>query len=227
MYAYRGRAGTVADDAAFTAGLLDRAAATGERQVRAWVPRRHVAFGRRDATADGYAEAVAAAERRGFQAVERSVGGRAVAHAGATVAVAVAEPVTDLREGVTDRYDRVLEACQRTLWDLGAPVQRGEPDAAFCPGSHSLSYRGKLAGVAQRLRADAALTAGVVVVDGREAVGDVLAPVYAALGVPFDPASVGSVARAGGPADPPAVRDALEAALVDGDPTVEAVDRYT
>ncbi|MFD1526367.1 lipoate--protein ligase family protein, partial [Halolamina salina] len=53
----------------------------------------------------------------------------------------------------------------------------------------------------------------------REEIGDVLDPVYDALGVPFDPNSVGSVAAAGGSNDPKEVARALEDAIVDGRPT--------
>ena len=51
-----------------------------------------------------------------------------------------------------------------------------------------------------------------------------LDPVYGALSVPFDPASVGSVAASGGPADPERVARAVESALVgDRDVRVERV----
>ena len=54
------------------------------------------------------------------------------------------------------------------------------------------------------------------VVRDHDAIADVLVPVYSALGVPFDPDSVGSVARAGGDGDPKAVVEAVGAALVEG-----------
>ncbi len=73
---------------------------------------------------------------------------------------------------------------------------------------------GKVAGIAQRVRQDAALVSGCVTVAQRGPIRAVLAPVYDALGVPFDPDTVGSVAAAGGPDDPAAVRDALTAGLV-------------
>jgi lipoate-protein ligase A len=87
---------------------------------------------------------------------------------------------------------------------------------------------GKVAGIAQRIQSDAALVAGCVLVDDRAALVDVLDAVYEALAVPFDPASVATVANTGGPTDPAAVCRALERAFV-GDPSddrvrVEAVD---
>jgi len=60
------------------------------------------------------------------------------------------------------------------------------------------------------------MVSGVVVVTDEPEIRDVLDPVYTALEVPFDPASVGSVAAAGGPTQPEPVARALEAAVLDG-----------
>lgn len=216
MRVLRGRGDDPSRDRAVTAEMLRRTVETGEAALRVWRPHRHVAFGRRDANAAGYAAAREAAAERGFPPVERDVGGRAVATTGAAVAVAWARPIDDVRRGIDERYDEATQTLQRCLWRLGVPVQRGEPPGSFCPGGHSLSWRGKVAGLAQHVKKGAALVGGVVIVDDREAVADVLEPVYAALEVPFEPDSVGSLARAGGPDDPEAVVEAIEAAFVDG-----------
>jgi hypothetical protein len=71
---------------------------------------------------------------------------------------------------------------------------------SFCPGAHSLRADGKLVGIAQRVRRDVGFTAGVAVVRDYGLIGNVFSPVYDALGVPFHPKSVGSVARVGGDA---------------------------
>lgn len=189
------------------------------------IPRRRVAFGRRDRRLAGYDRAQEVADERGFRPVERVVGGRAVAFDGATtVAFARAEPVEEERAGIAERYDRILKDVAGALADAGAAVERGEPGNSFCPGSHSLSGPGgKLAGVAQRVRADAAVAAGVLLVTADNELRGVLEGVYGALGVEFDPDSVGSIAAAGGPADPVRVRRRVEAALV-GDGPIDAVD---
>lgn len=217
----RGRASTPMADREATAALLDRAAETGHPGVRAWVPHRQVAFGRRDVRASGYDRARRAATRRGYAAVDRRVGGRAVAYTGRTVAFVHALPIDDPRRGIEARYDAAVGAIRDALRSLGAAVECGEPPDAFCPGAHSVRARdgGKVAGVAQRIRSDAALVGGCVPVDDRAAQRAVLAPVYDALGVPLDPDAVGSVAAAGGPADSDRVALALEAALVAGRPT--------
>ena len=181
------------------------------------IPRRRVAFGRRDATAEGYERATAVAEAFGFDPVERSVGGRAVAHTGRTLSFAVTLPSSAPRSGIGARYETATRAVLDALRGLGAEVQAGEPDAAFCPGDHSVRVAddGKIAGIAQRVRTDSAVVAGCVVVSSVDAdeIAAVLDPVYRALDVPFDPASVGSVSAAGGPDDPGRVGRALRDAL--------------
>ena len=221
---YRGRASGPATDQAVTVDMLTETAETGVPAVRVWRPHRQVAFGRRDSHADGYEAAQAAASDRGYHPTERRVGGRAVAYTGRTLAIASTVPIEDIRRGMCDRYSEISETLVDALSDLGADVTRGEPNDAYCPGSHSVSSvdaagepRGKLAGVAQRVQSGAALVAACLTVaeaDESE-LRAVLGPVYEAINVSFDPASVGSVATAGGPDDPAVVRRAVEDALVD------------
>lgn len=223
MRVLRGRADTVEADRALTAQLREHAAVEREPAVRVWQPPRQVAFGRRDAGATGYDRARRIARNRGYTPVGRSVGGRAVAYHGTTVAFARAEPVEDARTGLQDRYAAVTEALESALDRVDVDVEVGEPSDSFCPGSHSLSADGaKIAGIAQRVTTDAALVAGIVVPRDRWPLAEVLAAVYDALDVPFDPDSVGSVAAAGGDPEPERLRDAIEAALVgEREPTIE------
>jgi lipoate-protein ligase A len=216
MRVLRGRADTIEEDRAVTRALADDVEASGEPVVRAWTPHRQVAFGRRDTRSDGYDRAREAAEARGFPAYERDVGGRAVAYTGNTVAFVRVEPVADFRRGTDERYDRAVEEVRGALRSLGVGAWEGEPPNAFCPGAHSLSTdAGKVVGVAQRVRQGSAAVAGIVVVRDHEEIADVLDHVYGALGVPFDPDTVGSVAASGGPADPMRVARAVESAFVD------------
>ncbi|WP_235063451.1 lipoate--protein ligase family protein [Candidatus Halobonum tyrrellensis] len=225
MRVYRGRRATRDADLKATAAVLAAAAGTGVPALRVWAPGRQLAFGRRDATEPGYERAKRAARERGFPPVERSVGGRAVAYAGTTLAFAHAVPLADPRSGLDDRYTAAVDTLVDALAGVGADVAAGEPPDSFCPGAHSVRAvgGGKVAGVAQRVRRGAALVAGCVVVAERAALRDVLVPVYGALGVPLDPDSVDSVADAGGPRKPERVRDAIERAFVAGR-TVERAD---
>lgn len=219
-----GRRGDPDADAVATRALRDRVAETCQPAVRVWAPHRIVAFGRRDTTRDGYQRAADVARERGFDPVERSVGGRAVAYDGeTTLAFARFEPVDDVRGGLDARYEALTADVQRAFRRLGVAAERGEPPESFCPGQHSLQRDGKLAGIAQRVTKGAAVTSGVCVVDRYDELADVLDAVYDALDVPFDPDTVGSVARAGGTAAPDVVRETLEAELV-GDRERDVVD---
>ena len=230
MRLYRGGFETPAADREPTADLL-ASAADGVPAVRVTQPPRQVAFGRRDARESGFEAAKRAAEEAGFPPVERDVGGRAVAYTGSTLSFGVAVPAGDGRGSIGSRYETATETLRDALHGLGADVVRGEPPAAFCPGDHSLRVAGgeralnspaddggKVAGLAQRVRADAALVAGVLVVSAADPdpIARVTEPIYDALDVPFDPASVGSVADAGGPDAPTAVARAVETAFVEG-----------
>ncbi len=220
MDVVRGRRDTPAADRELTAELLARAATEDVAAVRVWTPHRQLAFGRRDATRDRYSRACALAREHGYQPIERRVGGRAVAYTGTTLAFAVAVPTADARGGIDERYEAARTVVREALVDRGAALGDGEPAASFCPGAHSIRVTGggKVAGIAQRVRRDAALVAGCLVVtdDDADAIGAVLDPVYRTLDVAFDPASVGSVATAGGPRDVGAVARAVESAFVGG-----------
>ena len=215
MRIVRGYLPDVERDRTATRRLADRLG-TGEPVLRVWTPPRQVAFGRRDAAADGYDLARQRAHDHGYEPVERSVGGRAVAYSGETVAFVYGVPTDGERDGIQRRYDAVTDLLRRALEDLGVAAGRGEPEGAFCPGDHSLQHGGKIAGLAQRVRRESAVVGGCVVALERDEadLASVLAPVYDALGVPFDPDAVGSVEGAGGPDSVEAVLDAIEAAFV-------------
>ncbi|AHG02668.1 biotin/lipoate A/B protein ligase [Halobacterium sp. DL1] len=222
MRVLRGRAADREADREATRDLMEFVREHGEPAVRVWAPGRQLAFGRRDANEDGYDDARAAAREHGFPPEERGVGGRAVAYTETTLAFARIEPVADVRTGLGERYDAMVADVVDALDAVGVDASEGEPPDSFCPGDHSVSADGKLAGVAQRVTKGAALTSGVLVVDDHEEIARVLADVYPALGVAFDPESVGSVAASGG--DTERVRDELEDALVgDADPDVRWV----
>lgn len=228
MHVVRGSVADTERDRAATHELAALVERTGRPAVRAWTPPRQVAFGRRDASADGYARARQTALDRGYDPVERRVGGRAVAYTGETVAFVHAVPTDGARTGIQNRYDRTTETLRDALGSLGARVRPGEPPGAFCPGDHSLQGDGKVVGIAQRVQREVALVGGCVVVAARDEVdiAGVLQQVYGALGVAFDSDSVGSVEGAGGPGEPEAVVDAIESAFV-GDSDPEPVDVAT
>lgn len=223
MRVVRGRGKTPEADREITSELVEETAASTEPAVRVWTPHRSVAFGRRDANRDGYERAKTIAREHDFHVVERSVGGHAVAFTGNTVAFLRAEPVEETRTDIEGRYEALETTLEAGLESLGVDVERGEPDGAFCPGCHSLSVRGKIAGLAQRVKRDVAVVSGVLVVRDHDAIADILEPIYSALDIEFDPDAIGSVARAGSPSDPETVIRALETALSDENARIEQV----
>jgi lipoate-protein ligase A len=154
-----------------------------------------VAFGPRDLVEPGAPAAVAAARARGFAAVERLAGGRAAVFHEGTVAFSWAIPDPSPREGIRGRFEELAGIVAEALRSLGVDARIGEVPGEYCPGEHSVNARGerKLMGVGQRVVARAAHVGGVVVVSGADRVRDALVPVYAALELPWDPATVGSV----------------------------------
>jgi octanoyl-[GcvH]:protein N-octanoyltransferase len=184
-------------DTALSRALLERVAA-GELAdtLRISRPGPAVAFGRRDAIADGYAEAVAAARAGGFEAVERLAGGRASVFHEQTLHIGLATHDSDPRGGVTRRFEQVAETLARAFVALGVDAGVGDVPGEYCPGEHSVNARGatKLAGLGQRVIRDGAYVGGVVVVDGAARIREGLAPVYAALGLDWLPETTGALA---------------------------------
>lgn len=222
MHVVRGSVSQVDRDRQVTREVVSVVERTGRPAVRVWTPPRQVAFGRRDASTEGYARARQMAADCGYVPVERRVGGRAVAHTGETIAFVHAVPTAVGRSGIQDRYEAATATLESALRATGADVRRGEPPESFCPGDHSLQADGKVTGIAQRVERDVAVVAGCVVVaagDERDIAG-VLDPIYGVLDVGFDSATVGSVESAGGPGDSEAVAATIETAVV-GDSEVE------
>jgi octanoyl-[GcvH]:protein N-octanoyltransferase len=154
-----------------------------------------VAFGPRDRVEPGFAEAVAAARSHGFAAVERLAGGRAAVFHEGTIAFSWAIPDSSARERIRPRFELLADIMVEAIRSLGIDARVGEVPGEYCPGEHSVNARGrrKLMGVGQRVVAGAAHVGGVIVVSGTDRVRQVLLPVYAALGLDWEPATVGSL----------------------------------
>jgi octanoyl-[GcvH]:protein N-octanoyltransferase len=185
-------------DTAVSEATMRRVAA-GElpETLRLARPARVVAFAKRDALSDGYAEAVAAARAAGFGSVLRLAGGRAAVFHEGTLELAHAVPDPDPRPTIHARFEETAELVARALARLGVDARVGEVPGEYCPGRWSVNAGGarKLAGIGQRVISGGAHVGTVIVVDDAAAVRDVLEPVYAALGLAWDPATVGAVGR--------------------------------
>ena len=195
-------------DTAVNRALMERVGAGHlPETLRLARPGAMVAFAKQDAVADGYAEAVTAARSGGFEAILRLAGGRAAVFHEGTLALSHAVPDPDPRPGIHSRFEATAALIARALKRLGVDARVGEVRGEYCPGGYSVNARGevKLAGIGQRLISGASHMGGVIVANGEQRIRDVLIPVYAALGLDWDPATAGSAA---------ASVDDLEAAIV-------------
>jgi octanoyl-[GcvH]:protein N-octanoyltransferase len=197
-------------DAAVSRATLERVAA-GElpETLRVARPGRVVAFGKRDVLAPGYARAVEAARAAGYATVTRLGGGRAAVFHEETLELAHAVADPDPRPGINDRFEAEATLVAEALGTLGVDARLGEVAGEYCPGRWSVNEGGrrKLAGLGQRVIHGGAHVGTILVVSDAASIARLLGPVYAALELDWDPATVGAVSR---PWE--AVRDALLAA---------------
>lgn len=194
-------------------GALLRRAGRGEHtgRLRVYRPSRPmVAFGRRDTRLPGFPAAVRLCREAGFVPVVRPTGGRAVACTTAALVVDHVrwEPLAVNR--MSARFSEYGALLADVLAEHGIDARVGEVPGEYCPGAHSVNARGevKLIGTAQRIVRDAWLFSSVVVYDDADVLRPLLAGVYDALELPFDPASVGAVAD-----EATVTLDALETAI--------------
>ena len=91
----------------------------------------------------------------------------------------------------------------------------GEVPGEYCPGAWSVNAggRAKLVGIGQRLISGGAHVGGVIVVGDSAGMRELLVPVYDALELEWDPATVGSVEDEVGPTALDTVEDAILAEL--------------
>lgn len=183
-------------DAALSAAVMRRVAA-GElpETLRIASAGPVVAFGKRDRLAPGCSAAVVAAGELGMGAVLRLGGGRAAVFHEGTLELSHAVPDPDPRSGIEDRFELMAGAIVGALGRLGVCAQVGEVPGEYCPGRYSVGVGGrrKLAGIGQRVISGGSHTGAAIVVDDAERVRRVLVPVYRALDLQWDPATVGAV----------------------------------
>jgi lipoate-protein ligase A len=122
-----------------------------------------------------------------------------------------AVPDAEPRGGIHDRFARSAGRLARALARVGVDTRVGEVPGEYCPGRYSVNARGvaKLAGIGQRVVGGGSHTGVVLVVEGEDRINGVLEPVYAALGLDWEPAASGSVRSEAPGASWSAVRDAI------------------
>lgn len=204
-----------------TLALL-REVASGARgaTLRIYQPKATVAFGRRDELNPGFARAVAACTRHGFDTLVRKVGGHAAAYHPGCLVVDHFQPAPDAKTGTTLRYRLFGELYARALQQVGVDARVGQIPAEYCPGEYSVhavlgggraGERIKLVGTAQRVVSGAWwFSTGIVVADSAP-LRQVTSDVYAALGLELDPATVGAARDA----NPQLLMEDLEDAIIE------------
>lgn len=205
-------------DTAISWALLYRAAAgTQPETLRLFRPARVVALGPSDRLSPGFDAARVAARAAGFTAVDRLAGGRAALFHEQTIAFAWTVPDTEARAHIRERYEAMSNLIAQALRRLGVDARVGAVPGEYCPGDYSVNARGatKLMGVGQRVFVHAAHVGGVICVDGAPLLRDVLTPVYASLGLAWDPATSGSVADELGEAGTGRLWDTVFDAILD------------
>ena len=163
-----------------------------------WRARRAVvAFAKHDALAPGYARGRRGG--RGGRASRPCCGSRAGAPRCSTRARSSWRtpcPTRTRAQGIHARFEATAELIARALRRLGVDARVGEVPGEYCPGRWSVNARGerKLAGIGQRLIAAARTWAACSWSRTPPRVRRVLVPVYEALGLDWEPATVGAVA---------------------------------
>ena len=156
------------------------------------------AFSRRDTLMPEYAAAAEVARSHGFEPVIRPVGGRLAAYDEASLVLHLRSGHPDPRTTITDRFVVFAELLREALSGLGLDdVRVGRVPGEYCSGEWSVNSGGryKLAGTGQRVNRHGYLFSVVITVGRADPLRAVLTDTYTAMGLDFDPDSVGAVER--------------------------------
>lgn len=205
-------------DMAVTHALL-RAVGAGDLPplARVYVPGPTLAFSRVDALAPGFRAATDAARAFGWTPLVRLGGGHAAGYDQGSVVLELITAEDGVTTAVQERFAAGTAVLLDGLADAGVDCVVGELPREYCPGRWSVHLAGagggKIAGAAQRNIRGASLFATAVVVTGAPRLRKALVAVYSALGLDWDPATVGAVEDAVPGARPGDVAAALIAAV--------------
>ncbi len=175
--------------------LATVAAQGGPDRVRPYRPGPTLAFSGRDCASPGIAEAARRARAAGFVPVRRGPGGRAAAYHGGALCLDHVSADPHGRGEIRSRFTVFGRLLVDALRSVGVDARLGPVPGEYCPGEFSINdgHGHKLVGTAQRLVRGAWLFGTVILVTDADPVRSVLVEVYRALGLDWDPATVGAV----------------------------------
>lgn len=156
------------------------------------------AFSRRDLLLPGYERAAASARSHGFHPVVRPVGGRLAAYDEGSLVLHLWAAHEQPRAHLRERFQLIGEALVEAVGTLGVEDARvGTVAGEYCDGAWSVNVAGraKVAGTGQRLYRRGFLFCAIVTVTDRGPLIPMLVDAYRELGLPLDPATIGSVDR--------------------------------
>lgn len=159
-----------------------------------WTSSRFIGATHSETRLPNFDDATRLAREAGFPVLVRNSGGGAVAANEGSISFSLTFPVTDLRQGLYERYAVGTELIILALGKLGVTAEAGEVEGEFCPGAYSVrsgGYSGiKIAGLAQRVTRRAARVEALLLVTKTEELKCALKRFYGTLGLPFRPASI-------------------------------------
>lgn len=165
----------------------------GSGALRLYRPRATAAFSRLDSMRPGYEIARSVVRSYGFEPVLRPSGGHLAVYGPGTLVIDLVAAHPDPRKTAIRRSANFAGLLANALRNGGLEPALGAIPGEYCPGSQSISARGcKIAGLGQRLTTNGYHLGAIVMLQDSQAARIALRPAYHALGLPFDPASVGA-----------------------------------
>ena len=182
------------------------------RIVRIYRPSPTVAFSGLEQRLPGFADAVGQSIAFGFDPVVRPAGGRMVALDEGWLVIDIITPEPYLSVAHRDVYEEFGATFVSLLRDLGVDAAMGAVPGEYCPGDYSINARGavKLVGTAQRVRRGARLFSACIPYSISFNVAALFDRINAALGLDWNPETLGSLEFEA----PGLSIDALERALI-------------
>ena len=183
-------------DIAVSRLLLDKVNSNEYSSVlRLYEGHTQVAFGPSDIRKPGYQLAVQEAKKKKFFVVNRLTGGHAVTFHDGILAFAFMFHDREARSKMHYYFNFVSSILQDALGSLGFACNVGELTGEYCPGQYSINIENKIkiAGIAQRIVANAVYVGGFIAVSNADLIKEILVPVYSHLEIDWNPNTVGSL----------------------------------